>query len=149
MTINDVYVNTYDARNAKSLFQQIENFDLLFKKMMQYIYKYLPIIINPESYPFFSWMECCIEVRSYPQRSLNDFIKNSINQRFIYKSSYLIPFDGVQDWSMIIYKPNSCEPPIMYFVNANMGKTIEINFTFNFSCSGLNNRFFIKLKDMF
>lgn len=86
MTINDVYVNTYDAGNAKSRFQQIENFDLLFKKMMQYIYKYLPIIINPESYPFFSWMECHIEVRSYPQRSLNGFIKNSINQRFIYKT---------------------------------------------------------------
>lgn len=130
MTIDDVYVNIDNISSVKYNFKQIEGFDSVFKNMMRYLHKYLSLVIEhwTKNEIFPTWLECYIGTDKYHQSTLSKFIKSSINQTNYYDSSYLVPFDEVGGWRIIICESEEIYCHMIYFVNADTGRTIEVNF---------------------
>lgn len=129
MTIDDVYVNLDNISSVKYDFKHIEGFDSVFKNMMRYLYKYMSNIVDylSRNSMLYTGIGCYIRRDEYPYNALDEFIKNSVNQTDGYKSCYPLPSGEIGDWRIIIYKSEDSDY-VMYFVNANIGRTIEINF---------------------
>lgn len=146
MTIDDVYVDLNNISSVKYNFKQICGFESVFKNMMRHLYKYLSIF--PELWGancvFADWVECYIRDDKYSHDALTEVVKSSYNQTFGYGSYFLIPFDEVNDWRIIIYKSESIDCSVVYFVNASIG-TIEISFRL---ISGFLTSSVKKLKDI-
>lgn len=129
MTIDDVYVNLDNISSAKYDFKHIEGFDSVFKNMMRYLHKYLSLLIGPwtRHSVLYTWVECYISKYEYSYNALDEFIKNSVNQTYDYRSCYPLPSGEIGDWRIIIYTVGGFDS-VVYFVNANIGRTIEVNF---------------------